>query len=119
MSDPSSELTIRQAQQLVDEWVQTQGGYWSSLAIVAQLAEETGEIARLVNHLSGEKPKKANEAEQDLGLELCDLIYAVICLANLHGVDLQASFERVLQKYTTRDRGRFQDRRPVDKNFSG
>lgn len=103
----STELTLRRAQQLVDEWVQTQGGYWSSLAIVAQLAEETGEIARLINHLSGEKPKKAGETEQDLGLELCDLIYAAICLANLHGVDLQTSFEQVMQKYTVRDNGRF------------
>ncbi len=107
MSTPSTNLTLRQIQQLVDEWVQGQGGYWSSLAIVAQLAEETGEIARLINHLSGEKPKKAAEPEQDLGLELCDLIYAAICLANLHGVDLQASFTQVMQKYTARDNGRF------------
>ena len=100
-------LTLRRAQEWVDEWVQTQGGYWSSLAIMVQIAEETGEVARLVNHLGGEKLKKAQEPDQDLGLELCDLLYAMICLANLHGVDLQASFEAVMAKYVARDDGRF------------
>ena len=101
------DLTLRRAQEIVDEWVQPQGGYWSSLAIMVQIAEETGEVARLINHLGGEKPKKAQEPEQDLGMELCDLIYAVICLANLHGVDLEASFETVMAKYMARDDGRF------------
>ncbi len=102
-----AEWTLRQAQQVVDEWVQTQGGYWSSLAIMAQIAEETGEVARLINHLSGEKPKKPQESEQELGAELCDLLYAMLCLANLHGVDMQTSFEAVIEKYVNRDDGRF------------
>lgn len=102
-----SELTLRRAQQIVDNWVQSQGGYWSSLAIMVQIAEEAGEVARLVNHLSGEKPKKENEPRQELGIELCDLLYAMICLANVHGVDLQASFEQVIAKYRVRDDGRF------------
>jgi len=101
------DLTLRRAQKMVNEWVQTQGGYWSSLAIMVQIAEETGEVARLINHLGGEKLKKTQEPEQDLGMELCDLLYAMICLANLHGVDLQASFEAVMAKYVTRDDGRF------------
>ena len=101
------DLTLRRAQKIVDEWVQMQGGYWSSLAIMVQIAEETGEVARLINHLNGEKPKKAQEPEQDLGMELCDLLYAMICLANLHGVDLQTNFEAVVAKYIARDDGRF------------
>jgi NTP pyrophosphatase (non-canonical NTP hydrolase) len=109
-----ADLTLRQAQDIVDTWVQTQGGYWSSLAIMVQIAEETGEVARLINHLSGEKPKKHSELEQDLGMELCDLLYAMICLANLYGVDLQASFEAVIAKYTTRDDGRFLDKQGLE-----
>ena len=101
------DLTLRRAQEIVDRWVETQGGYWTSLAIMVQIAEETGEVARLINHLGGEKPKKAEEPEQDLGMELGDLIYAVICLANLHSIDLQASLEQVMAKYVARDDGRF------------
>ncbi len=102
-----SDLTLRQAQKWIDEWVQTQGGYWSSLSIVAQLAEETGEIARLINHLCGDKPKKAAESPQELGVELCDLLYALICLANRHNIDLQENLEAVMSKYQARDDGRF------------
>jgi NTP pyrophosphatase (non-canonical NTP hydrolase) len=74
---------------------------------MVQIAEETGEVARLINHLNGEKLKKVQEPDQDLGMELCDLLYAMICLANLHDVDLQTSFEAVITKYIARDNGRF------------
>ena len=103
-----SDLTFRQSQKLVDRWVCEQGtDYWNPLAQLARLTEELGETARLVNHLYGEKPKRPDESEQDLGLELADLLYTIICLANSQGIDLQDSFERVLAKYRQRDAARY------------
>ena len=103
-----NDLTFRQSQQLVDQWVREQGtDYWHPLAQLARLTEELGETARLVNHLYGEKPKRPDESEQDLGLELADLLYTIICLANSQGIDLQDSFERVLAKYRRRDAARY------------
>ncbi len=103
-----AEHTLREVQETVDDWVQTYaGGYWKPLAILARLIEEVGEVARLVNHLHGQKPKKHGEATQDLGLELADILYTVVCLANREGIDLQASFEAVMAKLEGRDRDRF------------
>lgn len=106
MSD--TDLTLREAQRRVDAWIsQYQAGYWPPLANLARLVEETGELARLLNHLAGHKPKKADEAEQELGLELADIIYTVICLANSLDVDLDDAFKRVLHKVETRDARRY------------
>lgn len=115
----TEEKSLRQLQREVDAWVQTWGGgYWSPLANLARIVEEVGEVARLLNDLFGEKPKKPMEPEQDLGMELADILYAVICLANSQGIDLQESFERTLEKYRTRDRFRYVKRgtRSVDGN---
>jgi NTP pyrophosphatase (non-canonical NTP hydrolase) len=103
-----NDITVREAQRLVDDWMKEQGWrYWQPLAQLARMTEELGEVARIVNHLYGEKPKKLDEAEQDLGLEMADVLYTMICLANAQGVDLQESLERVLQKYRTRDAERY------------
>jgi NTP pyrophosphatase (non-canonical NTP hydrolase) len=100
--------TLGEFQVDVDRWIQTVGGgYWSPHENVARIAEEVGELARLVNHLFGPKPKKANETAQELGEELADIVFAVICLANSQGVDLQTSLERVVAKVWQRDRGRY------------
>ena len=104
----SPPLTLREAQRVIDAWMQEQGwSYWHPLAQLARMAEELGEVARLVNHLYGEKPKKLDEPDQDLGLELADLLYTMICLANSQGIDLQVALERALQKYRTRDATRY------------
>ena len=74
----STELTLRGAQRQVDAWMRERGwSYWQPLAQLARMTEELGEVARVVNHLYGEKPKKADEAEQDLGLEMADVLYGV------------------------------------------
>jgi NTP pyrophosphatase (non-canonical NTP hydrolase) len=100
--------TLKELQGEVDAWIQSVGGgYWSPHANVARIAEEVGELARLVNHLYGPKPKKAGEAAQELGEELADIIFAIICLANSEDIDLQESFERVLTKVWHRDRDRY------------
>jgi NTP pyrophosphatase (non-canonical NTP hydrolase) len=103
-----AEKTISDLQAQVDEWIQTVGGgYWSPHENVARIAEEVGELARLINHLHGPKTKKATEASQELGEELADVIFAVICLANSEGIDLGESLEQVLAKVWHRDRARY------------
>lgn len=103
-----SKVTLRGMQMEVDEWVQgAGGGYWRPLAILARMIEELGEVARLVNHLYGQKPKRADEAAQDLGIELCDLVYGLVCLANVADVDLEQSWRAMMDKYRTRDRQRY------------
>lgn len=100
--------TFGEFQTEVDRWIQAVGnGYWSPHAILARITEEVGELARLVNHLYGPKPKKANEADQDLGEEMADIIFAIICLANREGIDLGQSLEGVLDKVWQRDRDRY------------
>ena len=102
------EMSLREAQRLIDSWMGQRGWeYWQPLSQLARMTEELGELARVVNHLYGEKPKKDEEAQQELGLELADLLYTMICLANSQGVDLQEALERVLQKYGTRDANRY------------
>lgn len=103
--------SLRELQQEVDAWVQSWGGgYWSPMSNLARIVEEVGEVARLLNDQFGEKPKKETEPDQDLGMELTDIMYAIICLANSQGIDLQESFERMMRKYQTRDKYRFERR---------
>jgi NTP pyrophosphatase (non-canonical NTP hydrolase) len=100
--------TLKDFQTEVDRWVEEVGaGYWSPHANLTRIAEEVGELARLINHLYGPKPKKAGEAAQELGEELADILFAVICLANSQAIDLEDSLERVIAKVWHRDRERY------------
>ena len=100
--------TLRAFQMEVDDWIQTVGGgYWSPHANLARIAEEVGELARLINHAYGPKPKKAEEAAQEMGEELADIIFAIICMANSEALDLQDNLDRVLAKVWNRDRDRY------------
>lgn len=111
MSDrpPSDrELTLRDAQQAVDAYItQFAEGYWPPLANLARLVEEVGELARELNHRYGHKPKKADEPEQDLALELADILFVILAIANEQKLDLDEAFRRVLAKYDVRDRDRW------------
>jgi len=101
-------VTIRDAQRAVDAYVrQFAEGYWPPLTNLARLIEEVGELARELNHRYGHKPKKPGEPEQDLALELADIMFVVIAIANEQGIDLQEAFDRVLAKYDSRDRERW------------
>src|SRR5438094_10030487 len=96
--------TLRDVQQEIDvlikeEW---QSNYWTPLSSLARLTEEVGELAREINHRFGEKPKKAGEAEGSLALELADIVFVVICLANSQGIDLDEAFAAMMQKVRTR-----------------
>jgi len=94
-------------QEKVDEWINNHGGYWPPLSMLASVMEEVGEISRELNHLEGFKPKKPTEKVEDLGYELGDLFFSVICLANYYEINLSEVIEVVLKKYSKRDAYRF------------
>lgn len=101
-------ITIRDAQRAVDEWIgQFKEGYWPPLTNLARLIEEVGELARELNHRYGQKTKKPTEPEQDLALELADILFVVIAIANEQKIDLEDAFTRVMTKYRTRDSDRW------------
>lgn len=106
-------MDLKKAQQSVDAWIsQFEEGYWPPLAMLARLVEEVGELAREINHRFGNKPKRPDEPEQDLAIELADILFVLICLANEQGIDLDEALERVLQKYRTRDGDRWERKQP-------
>ena len=105
--DDSRRLTIADAQRAVDDWIAANGGYWPPLSNLARLIEEVGELARELNHRHGHKPKRNDEPEQDLSLELADILFVLIALANEQGIDLDDAFRRTLTKYATRDATRW------------
>ncbi len=106
MSD--GDLTLRAAQAAVDRWISRfEEGYWPPLANLARLTEEVGELARELNHRYGSKPKKADEPEADLALELADILFVLLTLANEQGIDLEEALKRVLEKYESRDADRW------------
>lgn len=102
--------TLKDCQQQVDEWIRTIGvRYFSELTNTAILAEEVGEVARLMARQYGDQSFKTGEAAggtDDLADEMADVLFVLICLANQTGVDLDAAFARAMQKKTERDRDR-------------
>jgi NTP pyrophosphatase (non-canonical NTP hydrolase) len=106
-------LSLRAAQQTVDRWIgQYKEGYFSPLTNLARLTEEVGELAREINHRFGEKTKKRDEAEGSLAMELADILFVVICIANSQGIDLDQAFEAMMQKVTARDADRWTRKAP-------
>lgn len=81
--------------------------YWDPLSQMARLTEEAGEVARILNHKFGDKPKKDSEEHEDLADELADIMYTVLCLANSQGIELDGALEKAIAKLETRDVGRF------------
>lgn len=100
-------MTLAEVQRLVDDWIAENGGYWPELSMLARLTEETGEVAREYNHRFGAKKKKASEGEADLALEMADVLFILVCMANQQGIDLDDALRRTLEKYRIRDAGRF------------
>ena len=101
-------MTIKDAQQLVDQWIQTIGvRYFNELTNMAILSEEVGEVARLISRLYGEqsfkKPEQALDAKAKLGDEMADVLFVLICLANQTEIDLEAALRNNLEKKTKRD----------------
>ncbi len=99
---------LKDMQNEVENWVSHHKTvYWSPHEILAVITEEAGEIAREINHLFGPKPKKAGEPPCSLGKEIADLLFALCCLANSNGIDLDEAWRDTMDKRYTRDRGRF------------
>jgi NTP pyrophosphatase (non-canonical NTP hydrolase) len=101
-------LSLRDTQQTVDRWIgQYKEGYFSPLTNLARLTEEVGELAREINHRFGEKTKRTDEAEGSVAMELADVLFVVICLANSQGIDLDEAFAAMMRKVTSRDADRW------------
>lgn len=106
-------MDLAEAQRLVDEYIsQFKEGYFPPLVNLARLTEEVGELARELNHRFGPKTKKADEPEGDVALELADILFVVIVLANQLGVDLQTAMEQTMAKYRVRDADRWERKEP-------
>lgn len=101
------EITIREAQYMVDAWIKTYGvRYFNELTNMAILTEEVGEVARLIARMYGEQSFKESDKQKDLGDEMADVLWVLICLANQTGVDLTEALEKNMQKKTNRDKER-------------
>lgn len=107
-------MNIKNAQIEVDEWIKAHGvRYFNELTNMAQLTEEVGEVARIIARRYGEQSEKLSDKDKDLGEELADVLFVVLCLANQTGIDLQASFDKKLMVKTKRDHQRHQDNKKL------
>ena len=101
-----NELTIKQAQQQVDEWIKTIGvRYFSELTNMTILTEEVGELARVMARKYGDQSFKEGE-EDNMDEELADILWVLLCIANQTGVDLSEAFAKNIEKKTKRDNTR-------------
>ena len=101
-------MSLAKYQKGVDDWIkQYKIGYFKPLEIIARLVEEIGELAREINHRYGPKKKKSSEKKNEIGDEIADIFFTLICLANSLNIDLDKSFEKMMRKLNTRDNKRF------------
>jgi NTP pyrophosphatase (non-canonical NTP hydrolase) len=102
-----NEITIKQAQKTVDNWIKTIGiRYFDEMTNTAILMEEVGEVARIMARRYGEQSEKESDKNKDLGDEMADVLFVLICLANQTGIDLEQALIKNLDKKTTRDKER-------------
>ena len=100
-------MNIQNAQEAVDTWIKEHGvRYFNELTNMAQLTEEVGEVARIIARRYGEHSEKESDKNKDLGEELADVMFVVLCLANQTGIDLQEAFNKKLDLKTERDHDR-------------
>ena len=113
------ELTLRECQQIIDEWIQTYGvRYYSELTNTAILMEEVGEVARLMARIYGEQSFKKSDETYDLADELADVLFVVMCIANQTGIDLTEALYKNLQKKTHRDKERHWNNEKLTEDIS-
>lgn len=109
-----NQLTIKEAQDKVDEWIRTYGiRYFNELTNMVLLTEEVGELARIIGRRYGEQNSKPGETEMNLADEMADILFVLICLANQTGTDLEQAFHRNLLKKTERDRNRHSENKKL------
>jgi NTP pyrophosphatase (non-canonical NTP hydrolase) len=101
-------MSLTESQRRVDGWIsQFEEGYFPPLTNLARLSEEVGELAREVNHRFGEKTKKRSEPPGDMAMEMADILFVLICMANREGIDLQQAFDAMMTKVEQRDAERW------------
>ena len=97
-------MELKEAQEIVDEWIKRVGvRYFNELTNTAILMEEVGEVARIMARRYGEQSEKESDKSKDLGEEMADVLFVLICLANQTGIDLSQAFTKNLEKKTQRD----------------
>jgi NTP pyrophosphatase (non-canonical NTP hydrolase) len=97
-------MTINESQLLVDQWIKAHGvRYFNELTNMAILTEEVGELARIIARRYGEQSEKESDKNKDLGDEMADVLWVLICLANQTGIDLTEAFKKNIEKKTNRD----------------
>lgn len=103
-------MTIREAQRIVDEWIKEYGvRYFNELTNTAILMEEVGEVARIMSRRYGEQSEKESDKHKDLGDEMADVLFVLICLANQTGINLEEALQKNLLKKTSRDHSRHKE----------
>lgn len=111
------DYTLENCQKLVDDWIHNIGiRYFSELTNTAILMEEVGELARIMARQYGEQSVKESEKDLDLGEEMADILFVLICLANQTGVELEEAFKKNLEKKTRRDKERHSGNPKLQKN---
>lgn len=102
--DLNSDISIKRAQEIVDKWIKTTGvRYFNELTNMALLTEEVGEVSRIIARKYGEQSFKNNEEDNNLGDELADVLFVLICIANQTNIDLSTAFLKNIEKKTQRD----------------
>lgn len=108
-------MTIREAQRTIDEWIKTYGvRYFTELTNMAVLTEEVGELARIMARTFGDQSFKDDEIAKNLGDEIADVLWVLICIANQTGVDLEEALEKNIKKKTLRDSERHHNNKKLD-----
>jgi NTP pyrophosphatase (non-canonical NTP hydrolase) len=103
-------MTLQESQELVDKWIKEVGvRYFNELTNMAMLTEEVGEVARIIARRYGEQSEKESDKNKDLGEEIADVLFVLICLANQTGVNLDEALTKSLLKKTERDQERHQN----------
>ena len=107
-------MDLKIVQQSVDNWINEHGvRYFDELTNMAQLSEEVGEVARIIARRYGDQSEKESDKNKDLGEELADVVFVVLCLANQTGVNLQEAFDKKLDVKTKRDHDRHQNNKKL------
>jgi NTP pyrophosphatase (non-canonical NTP hydrolase) len=98
---------LKEIQKIVDDWIsQFEEGYWPPLSLLAAVVEEVGELAREINDREGYKKKRTSD-DAYLGMELADLLFSIVCIANYYHINLDEAFKAIMDKYTKRDTQRW------------
>ena len=107
-------MTIEEAQKQVDDWIKNYGvRYFNELTNMAILTEEVGEVARLMSRIYGEQSFKNSDEGKELGNELADVLWVLICIANQTGIDLTEALQKNIDKKTMRDKNRHKENKKL------